>query len=387
MTRSPRRSGLEGGTQVGDQTAVVFARSKLTYAMTLIRLLLILNFLLPPDMSEWLYSANLRSVLIDPIFTIEHVKEAAAVRHLSTASSNFVDAYRGHSSGNSRIHAPPLVLVAFESMLLHIPNDIYWQHVVIAIFLLLVDFWIAGKLEELAANVLQREDPREVELLKKMDPRILPEMAHIFPSGPPATETSTAETLIRWHDLPLCIAQLYYCNPVTVVAGSGAAMSCCFQNLRLAFLVTALAESSSSFRKGVEGSAVTTAFALAVASYLDLHCVVFIVPTVIWHGGDTKAKTFGVLWDVFTIALQGLSTLLVGLDNYASIFRSTHLHQYRLKGLAPSLTTVWYFSMEVFMRFRVYFEFLLAGLPYLLVFPVTIRLRRYPAALVRTALR
>jgi len=51
---------------------------------------------------------------------------------------------------------------------------------------------------------------------------------------------------------------------------------------------------------------------------------------------------------------------------------------------APSLTTIWHLGMELFLRFQVYFEFLLAGVPYLTVVPITIRLYMYPAVLVST---
>lgn len=354
--------------------AACFRRSKLTWAVTLIRVLLVLNVLLPPDLSGWLYSANVRSVLIDPVFTIHHVKEATAVRHLSDTTHSFVDAYRGHATGNSRIHLPPLLLAAVEAILHQISGS-YWQHVVIAILLVLVDFWIALHMEQLAASVLQLEgeDPREEELMKKMDSKILPETANVFPLFP------DSESLFSWQELPFFVAQLYYSNPITVISGSAAAMSCCFQNLRLLCLVTAASE---SFRDG--GSVVKTAFALALATYVDWHGLVFLIPVVMMNGG-AKSKNVGVLWNVFTVVLQALSILLVGSDNYFTIFTATHLHSFRLKGLAPSLTTVWYFSMEVFLRFRLYFEFLLGGLPYLIIIPLTVRLYRYPAVLVRAS--
>lgn len=366
-----------GGGAVEGHASPSFARSPLTIAVTLIRLLLIFNALLPADLSEWLYSANLRSVLIDPVFTMHHVQEAGAVRHLSSRTKlprghgDFVRAYRGHETGNSRVHLPPLVLAAAEALRRQIPSE--WQNVALALLVLLVDVCIAQRLEQLAARALRREEAREVEWHRKMDPKIRPALAHIFPLAAATIQSS----LLRWQDLPFFVAHLYFSNPITVLAGSVAAMRGCFQNGGVLLLVTALAEASSE-----GGSVVLAAFALAVATYWDLHSAVFVFPCALWVGGE-KAKTVGVLWGVFFIALQGLASLLLGDENYLSVFTATHLHQYRLKGLAPSLTTLWYFGMESFIRFRLYFECLLGGLPYFLVVPVVLRLYLYPSVLVR----
>jgi GPI transamidase subunit PIG-U len=421
-----------------------FVRSPLTVVVTVIRLCLLFNVLLPSDLSDLMSSANLRSVLMDPVYTMDHVREAMAIRQLSplrrtglgnitstisspTQKSRFVDAYRGHETGHSRIHLPPLALAAMESIIamtgdapwtVRSDNDqrynsphashCDWPWIALSIVGLLVDVWIGTRLERLTVHTLAREanDPSELDLMQHMNPKIAPPLTHIFPMSPrressttnSATSPSsspvtsgTASCWLQWNDLPFYVAHLYYSNPITVLAGSAAATSYCFQNVGLACLVTALAECSaprlllrgggSAARYGAPSSATMAAFGLAVATYLDVHCVVFLIPMAIWIGAG-RAKTLGVLWDLYTCSLQALSLLLVGGDKFCSIFTTTHLHQFALRGQPPSLSTLWYFGMQMFARFRSYFEFLLGGFPYLLVVPVTIRLHRYPSVLV-----
>lgn len=398
-------------------TTTTFARSNLSLAVTLFRLFVVFNIFIPVDLMEWLHSANIRSILIDPIYTIRHVEEAAAIRRLSlgrgsgddamigttgsisitngkgTDTSHFVDSYRGHESGNSRVHLPPLVLASVEWLISLIPttahdNYQHWKQIAIALAILCVDVWIALSLERLAANILQREGPRELQLLQRMDPRIASTMAHLFPVSEDTIKASQEPSgvLFQWRDVPLLVAHMYYCSPITMLAGSGAPMNGCFQNIRLAFLVSALAEastvpSSSKTSNTKISSATVSAFALAVATYFDIHNILFLVPIVIWHG-STKAKTVCFLWDVFTFAFQALSVILVGEQSYFTVAGATHLYPYQYKGLAPSLSMLWYFGMESFIRFRPYFELLLGGLPFLVAIPLTIRLHRYPSVLV-----
>jgi hypothetical protein len=359
-TSPEKASELQERTKTKDEH---FLTSKLTWATTLLRLMLIFEVLLPADLSEWLGSAVARSVLVNPVTTFVHVKEAVAIRQLNTAPT-FASAYVGQ-----RVHLPPLLLAAAESTL-------YWiiPYVSVAVLLLIVDFQIALWLESMARRVLLVQDgadAREVRLMKQMNPKILPEMAHIFPTG-------LKDSLLDLNDLPLLIAQLYYCNPITVLAGSGMSMGACFQNLRLLFLMGALATSYSA-----GGSVIMTSFSLAAATYLDIHCAIFLVPVALIMGNKNRSSvTVVALFGLFSVALQALSMMLTGSDDYLSVVISTHLYTFQLRGLAPSLTTIWYFGMELFQRFQVYFEFLLAGVPYLIVVPTTIRLYQYPAVLV-----
>ena len=58
-----------------------------------------------------------------------------------------------------------------------------------------------------------------------------------------------------------------------------------------------------------------------------------------------------------------------------------HYHRY-LDIVEPSLSTYWYFSMQMFDRFRTFYTVLIIGLPYIFVFPLTFRLHQYPIEFV-----
>jgi len=358
MARSPDR-------------ATSFLRSPLTWTVTGLRLALILGALRPllnADGQRWFSSMQipLESVLINPVYTLQHVREATAIRQLSSGSNQFEGAYAGR-----RVHLPPLMLATAESILNHIPAE--WDpSMLVAILVMLLDLWIARLLERLARNLLFRPDNQhEAAVMEHMDDKIQPKLVHIFP-----VTADDSKSLFHFSSLPFFISQMYYASPITIAA----ATTGCFQNLRVWFLLQALVGASSS-RKG--SSAVWTALALALATYLDIHCYVFMVPVALLNNGTLAG---GVLFDSFTAILQGLSLALVGSNAYVTTFTTTHLSTFQLRSMQPCLSTLWYLSMQVFLRFRLYFTILLAGLPFLVIVPTTIRLYNYPDVLVRTKL-
>ena len=74
--------------------------------------------------------------------------------------------------------------------------------------------------------------------------------------------------------------------------------------------------------------------------------------------------------------------MLVGKSQYGAVLYSSFGHVFTWKHLHPNFSVLWYLNMELFERYRIFFAILFAGLPYLLVAPVTIRLHRYPMVLV-----
>jgi phosphatidylinositol glycan class U len=332
---------------------LTFATSHLTWVTTLIRASFISWTILPDDLQKWLSSPISRSLLVDPVLTVDHVEEALAIRSLF--EPRFANAYVG-----SRIHLPPLLLAAAEA-------SMYWLRPWgIATLIILVDFRIAHSLEYISRKWFQREaadTTRELVTMKEMDARIVPQHSHFFPTG------LQSDSFFTLKELPLLIAQLYYCNPVTVLAGSGNAMGFSYQSLLLLFLTESLRLHSM----------VASAFCLSIAAYMNIHQIVFVIPLSLLPGA--KPVVLVSLFVVFSVILQGLSYLLTG-NLYYQIFIATNLHTFSLKGVVPSLTTIWYLGMEVFLRFRVYIEFLIAGTPYMLIIPTTIRLYKYPAVLV-----
>ena len=371
----------------------LFLRSPLTWIVVGLRLafllgvvdLVSLGLIHGPADEAWFTSWQipLQSVLINPVYTLEHVREAQAIRNLSSngyssnnRSASFVQAYAGQ-----KIHLPPLML-AFAEFILHEIPTVEWQldpAVVIGIFILILDFSIALLLEQLAHNCLYYQQSggvvvrhREATLtLQHMDPRIRPGLGHIFPVA-----AGDTKSFVPWVSLPVWVAQLYFVNPVTVFAGS--CYYGCFQNLPVWFLLQALVGASSPSARS--RSSIWIAGNLALATYLDFHCIVFIVPITKWQA---QRISVGVCFDVISVLLQGLSLMLVGGSKYVSIVVATHGHTFQLANMPPNLTTLWYLGMQVFLRFRLYLTIMLAGLPYLLVVPTAVRLYAYPDVLVR----
>jgi hypothetical protein len=346
--------------------------------------LAILFRMLPTDLSLWIQSPALASAVVSPVYTLDHVREAVAIRQL-VEPHRFVEAYTGR-----QIHIPVLLLSCLEPLVEAVSSE-YWQHVIFGFILLLVDFRIARTLEKLAKALLQRakDDRWEESLQRRMPQVILPKLSHIFPIWTEPIMLSSSESqekvdieskpLFHMDDLPFMVAQLYFVSPVTALSSG---VFDCVQNVRTLLVLFAILQAC---RKS--GSAVATAFSLAAATYIDIHSVVFLVPAAIFlyeKKGQCSTNALVVLFVVFSVCLQGLSFLLVGPRDYISIVLTTHGHVFQLAGVAPSLSVLWYFAMEVFQRFTLYFTILLGGLPYLLVAPATIRLYCYPIELVRT---
>jgi hypothetical protein len=364
-----------------DDASPPFSR-RLTWISSLVVRLVILIRILPPDLSVWIQSPALSSVIASPVFTLDQVREAMAIRKL-VAPNRFVDAYHGR-----HIHMPVLLLSCLEPFVEFVSSE-YWQHVVFGLFLLLVDFLIARTLEKLAKVLLQRakDDGWEESLQRHMSQVIRPKLSHIFPiwtDTMPISDKQEAcdlecEPLLQMDDLPFLVAQLYFASPVTALS-SGAFD--CVQNVRTLMVLFAILQVCQK-----SGSSVAAAFSLAAATYVEIHSAVFLVPVAIFlyeQKGQGPMSALVVLFVAFSVCLQGLSFLLVGSKDYLLVVLTTHGHVFQLAGIGPSLSVLWYFAMEVFQRFTRYFTIMLGGIPYLLVAPLTIRLYRYPIELVRT---
>ena len=185
------------------------------------------------------------------------------------------------------------------------------------------------------------------------------------------------------------IGYLYYCSPFTILNSSAIG---CFQNI-LPFL---LCYSIDEVLPGGKGSIVWSAFYLSLAAYCDVHYNLYIIPLLLFvnqqrnnntHNRNDNNIPVKVAIITFTgclITLHLLAYLLVGssFSNYVQIVGSTSWYSFQLQYLEPSLSMLWYFSMEVFTEFRLYFIILLGAMPYLLITPLSIRLYQYPSVLV-----
>lgn len=307
--------------------------------------------------SEWI--PIVQSMLVDPIFSLHHVQEAVAIRELF--SNQFAESYVGRN-----IHIPPLLLAAVECLVAR-GTWLLWTVV------LVLDLRTAWNFQRLAESSLRHEfnvDTSEDELTAVMDERLRPQLSTVFPTS--AEDTATR---VPRHRIPVWMALLY----LTVATLSNPHS---FQSIPIFCLMEAL----------VQPSLVSSAAWLALAAHVDVHCSIFLVPLVLLqqqqrrqHQSVTTTVVALVLF--FTLLLQVCSYLLVGDQQYPEMVLATHFHSFRLQGMEPSLSVLWYFSMQVFRRFRLYFQLVLGGLPYCIVVPTTIRLYKYPSVLVRTRIR
>lgn len=338
-----------------------FLLSPYTIGATAIRCACVFKLLFPTEWLPWIHSRALQSALVDGIFTLRHVHEAAAIRQLIVPHS-FVTAYKSGS-----IHLPPLLLAFFQPIL---QISEAWQHITLGLCLIAVDLFIAWTLERLGRVLLQQRKTKwEDELQDKVPEAIRPKLAHVFQ----VTKENKA-AIITSENIPLLMAQLYYWSPITVVA-SNVFMS--FHNLPVLFATVALLNAS-------QGSLVWSSLSLVLACYINVHHAIFLVPSVILiHERRKSVPVFLFSFVVLVVAFQALAVYLVGESNYLSVVTATHGWTFQIQGIEPSLSTMWYVGMEMFDRFSIYFTILIGGAPYLLVSPLWIRLYRYPEAMVR----
>lgn len=337
-----------------------FLQTPYTLWATLVRCACVFGLACPTEWLPWIHSRALQSTLVDGVFTLQHVREATALRNV-LAPRCFVAAYKGGS-----IHLPPLLLAWFEP-LLRMPESS--QHVVLGICLIGVDFVIAWALERLGILLVQQKKTTwEDDLQEKVPEAIQPKLAHIF------QVSKEKKAMISFEDIPLLMAQLYYCSPITCLTSC---LLVSFQNVPVLFAMIALLNAC-------QGSLIWCSLSLAIASYINVHYFIFLVPAVILiRERRNSIPVFLFSFVALAAALQALSFHLIGRSNYLYVASMTHGWSFQIQGIEPSLSTLWYVGMEMFDRFSIYFTILLGGAPYLLVVPLWIRLYRYPEAIVR----
>jgi hypothetical protein len=340
-----------------------FLRSPYTICATVLRCAWVFGFLLPSEWLPWIHSRALQSTIIDNTFTLGHVREALAIRSLIPPHS-FASAYKGQT-----IHLPPLLLAFFQPVLRLSESQ---QHRIVGICLLVVDLLIAWTLEKLGRFLVQqRKTEWEDKLQEQIPEAIQPKLSHIF------EVTKKSNAMVTLASIPLLMAQLYYWSPITCLTSN---VFVCFQNIPVLFALVGLLNAS-------HGSLVWSALSLVLASYINVHYAIFVVPSVILiQEGRKSVLVILISLLSFASAMQALSFYLVGTSNYLFVAYVSHGWTFQFQGIEPSLSTLWYFGMEMFDRFSVYFTVLMGGAPYLLVIPLWIRLYRYPEAMVRKSL-
>jgi hypothetical protein len=381
----------------------------------------------PPEWLGGVRSPSLACVVADPTYSFRHVREASAIRRLllptvaaaTGGGGRFNLAYQLRGA----IHLPPLLLAVLEGLLSSFPPR--HQQLILGLFLLFIDFLVALLLENVGRRLLFDSKRKklhtagdwEESLECRMPQAIQAPLKHIVfgptqeaakdeagnvTAGNPGAKTTTPKQsehenqrrpLVPLHTIPSLVAVLYFASPATVLAGG---LYECFRNLPLLFLLGSIdvalsspsrADPGSSLGGGPLPGAMLSSSLLALAAYMDVHCTLFVIPVSLLFLRDSGRKELQLLVASFVfyfIFLHFLSFLLIGADLYPSVVASTHFHSFWISGIEPSLSVLWYFGMELFGRFHLYFAILLGGIPYILVAPLAIRLWRYPEVLVRS---
>lgn len=436
-------------------------------AATVIRILLISycigsgSIILSQVLGPGIVPAISASVL-DPVHTWDHLKEACfwlyntpSMWTTDVNSSRYsVRGYRAIYTPGTRIVAPPLV-VAFLGETLVCPDYNSNNHllslrkVIQAILLLVADIIGAYCIYHLGERVLEMEDmtneaemERETILYDKiinndgegkcnkqhvipgilrpergwivdLPSKILPPEQTLIESSLTDDVSNGRNPLILLNQLPLVVAVLYFCNPMSIVANANGSLRGLWDSFMLLSFYYATMPSTTISKEGIPTkvkSATMVAFNLSIAIYADAGYVAFIVPILLWRGICVPTKTTStafqrtlsrdwklvfVLFIVSTVGLHYLASLLVGGD--ISAYRPV-LIQTILPNVAfvqqdgsgsvpgPSMGLHWYMFVQMFDRFRPYFTVFVSGIPAMFVIPLMIRLHRYPSVLVSPCL-
>jgi len=249
-----------------------------------------------------------------------------------------------------------------------LPERVLW-----GLGLLLVDYAIARLLERIARFTLGSEKgDTEEELQTKMPAAIQPPRVHVFKitsSNGTQSDNKDKAPLLTTTDIPVLAANLYYASPITMLSS---ATYDCFQNVWCFLLLWSIYETMFNTTKKSRVS--LAAVSLALATYGQPWSMAFAVPICQSQKSFKSATVFASLFLFCVLWFQVLSFLLVGTEAYWTWKPVT--------ALTPNLGPRWYFQMQLFDRFHDYFAIMFAGLPYLVVIPLAIRLRRYPIVLV-----
>jgi hypothetical protein len=380
-----------------------FLAGTTTFFIIAIRLLLVLAPLICPSFVSWMYSPSILSVLVRPNQRLSHLRDARAIQTLALVNGTSI--YHFHDSGNiflgaayvanDTIRIPPLLLSMLSPLL-----NTWYPELWLSLILFMIDIGISYLLEQISNNVLilasnTSRIHQEEERQRVLPDVIQPEQGHIFPIyskiNEDATTTMTTSTtpLISMSSMPRLAALLYFASPFTILPAS---LYGCWQNIPTLFLLASIYEASCG-----TGYYALSSWFLALATYIEPFCAVYGIAAILFftfmdprgntvtiplkqesiRSGTILFMAFFVTW---SLCLHGLTLCELGPKFFWKAVHSVYGETWLTT--SPNLSLQWYFRMQVFARFQRYFGAMLFGIPYVLVGPLTIRLWKYPEALV-----
>ena len=388
-------------------TTKMTSNTKVTLAaFTVLRLALVFD-LVPSIITAQLNSPPITSALINPLYTVRHLREGNFLLDLSSTQTQVnntppdIGMTLDHAYDGMVFHLPPLMLLVFRPLFATIQSR-YLQDLVIGAIFVVIDLAVALCLYDICRGILLNNtarSEREIKLEADMNDKIRPKRAWIFGIDPREKDASSGKdvqpAVVTISDLPQLCCLLYYCNPIAIVASCGSKAQS-LQSLLYLFLLLGVREAvvatnmtkTSSYKGGKHRAKIAFAAAsyLALASYVELYSFVYLVPISIWIGnahredmkqGIALCILFFCLW--FGL-LQILSATLV--EDYVTVCSKTYGYVHGFFDLSPNMGLNWYFFMQMFDRFRRYFVALFTMLQFIFVAPLTIRLYEYPIILV-----
>ncbi len=216
---------------------------------SLCRLGLLVDVIGPAVFSKYFQSAAVRSVLYNPKYTLENLKEV-----------NFIyDHFRDHNKFDSYA----FIQTAAKKLLPLVPKG--FDQVSFCLLAMLLDLAIACQLYRLARRYYDdRNDYTEWE--SKTENRMKPS---IHPTDQKRNLWFASRSQDTGDDFSLRMSvAIYYLNPTTLMTSSGGNI----QGICVLFLV-------SSFTEAVQGNAISSGLYLAVLCHVDIVNIIFLIPS------------------------------------------------------------------------------------------------------------
>jgi hypothetical protein len=215
----------------------------------------------------------LKSILYDPHYTLDSLKESIFVSKYTSA---------GHNPN-------PLLAIIVEKVLAYIPED-FDHKLAFCIFALIIDLAIAYQLYRLVKECNQNVTEHTVweeKMENQMNPLIHPISAnkqHLF--GVRFTDDEdTFPTLFAASNLPSLCAIIYCFNPATILASASGTPS--VQGMMTLLLVSAMVQS-------VKGNAPLAALYLSILCTVDIYNIVFLIPCALLWKHHYEFKSDGL---------------------------------------------------------------------------------------------
>lgn len=339
---------------------------------------------LPSSITDVLYSPALASALVNPLYTVEHLREGIFLLDRSGVGTGLDAAYEG-----SVFHLPPILLALIRPLFQAIKSKAM-QEIVIGALVVFVDLAVAILIYHVAVFASCGGIKREAELEGKMDDKIRPKRAWIFGldtwSNNELTEEKTQEPVVLMAAIPQLCCLVYYCNPISILVSS-CTSSPSFQGMINILILVAVRIAMTNDAAWAKWRALLSTLPLALAAYIEPYQVVYLIPMAIWIGRSNDGNQFNKGTVGATIAsfcvwfglLHVSSTLLV--KEYTTVLAKTYGHVHGFVDMSPNMGLSWYFFIQVFDRFRRYFVAMFNLLQFIFIAPLAIRLHNYPIVL------